>query len=261
MALFGKKDCCPVCGGAVKGMMNAKIKDKVTLCAECSKKIRMEPTMLPFQTTNDIKEHISYREHNQQVFDTFVVSREQKAGTMYIRVDDSKKLWYCDVKKPTNPPLLSFDEIVDYELSEDGNTVTKGGLGRVAAGGLLFGGVGAIVGGATGRKKSKTIIKSMKLRISLNNKYTNQIVLEFVPFGTDCKSGSMSYNMYKQEANSVISILDSMCSQAEREMGAQAIATPAASGADEILKFKQLLDAGVITEEEFNAKKMQLLGL
>ena len=30
---------------------------------------------------------------------------------------------------------------------------------------------------------------------------------------------------------------------------------------DEILKFKQLLDAGIITQEEFDAKKKQLLGL
>ena len=34
-----------------------------------------------------------------------------------------------------------------------------------------------------------------------------------------------------------------------------------ASTADEIMKFKQLLDAGVITQEEFDAKKKQLLGL
>lgn len=33
------------------------------------------------------------------------------------------------------------------------------------------------------------------------------------------------------------------------------------SSADEILKFKQLLDAGVITQDEFDAKKKQLLGL
>lgn len=33
------------------------------------------------------------------------------------------------------------------------------------------------------------------------------------------------------------------------------------SSADELLKFKQLLDAGVITQEEFDAKKKQLLGL
>lgn len=35
----------------------------------------------------------------------------------------------------------------------------------------------------------------------------------------------------------------------------------AVSSADEILKFKELLDAGIITQEEFEAKKKQLLGL
>jgi predicted Zn-dependent peptidase len=33
------------------------------------------------------------------------------------------------------------------------------------------------------------------------------------------------------------------------------------STADELKKFKELLDSGVITQEEFDAKKKQLLGL
>ena len=33
------------------------------------------------------------------------------------------------------------------------------------------------------------------------------------------------------------------------------------SGADEILKYKNLLDAGIITSEEFEAKKKQILNL
>lgn len=39
------------------------------------------------------------------------------------------------------------------------------------------------------------------------------------------------------------------------------VQTAAPSAADEILKYKQLLDAGVLTQEEFDAKKKQLLGL
>ena len=35
----------------------------------------------------------------------------------------------------------------------------------------------------------------------------------------------------------------------------------AVSGADELKKYKDLLDSGVITQEEFDAKKKQLLGL
>ena len=37
--------------------------------------------------------------------------------------------------------------------------------------------------------------------------------------------------------------------------------TTASSDADELLKFKELLDAGAITEEEYEAKKKQILGL
>lgn len=37
--------------------------------------------------------------------------------------------------------------------------------------------------------------------------------------------------------------------------------TQAQSSADEIKKFKELLDSGIITQEEFDAKKKQLLGL
>ena len=33
------------------------------------------------------------------------------------------------------------------------------------------------------------------------------------------------------------------------------------SAADELKKFKELLDSGIITQEEFDAKKKQLLGL
>jgi len=33
------------------------------------------------------------------------------------------------------------------------------------------------------------------------------------------------------------------------------------SDADEIKKFKDLFDSGIITQEEFNAKKTQILGL
>lgn len=46
----------------------------------------------------------------------------------------------------------------------------------------------------------------------------------------------------------------------EFKSGKNPVAAPASS-ADELLKFKQLLDSGAITQEEFDAKKKQLLGL
>lgn len=47
----------------------------------------------------------------------------------------------------------------------------------------------------------------------------------------------------------------------ESEKAALSAAAPANSAADELKKFKELLDMGIITQEEFDAKKKQLLGL
>ena len=50
----------------------------------------------------------------------------------------------------------------------------------------------------------------------------------------------------------------------ERQVNTQAEAKPTASAnnnLDDLLKLKSLLDSGVITQEEFDAKKKQLLGL
>lgn len=49
--------------------------------------------------------------------------------------------------------------------------------------------------------------------------------------------------------------------EAKEQKNNNVVIQQAASGADEILKYKGLLDAGIITEEEFNAKKAQILGL
>lgn len=47
----------------------------------------------------------------------------------------------------------------------------------------------------------------------------------------------------------------------EKEKAAQTAPATSTSAADELKKFKELLDSGVITQEEFDAKKKQLLGL
>lgn len=50
--------------------------------------------------------------------------------------------------------------------------------------------------------------------------------------------------------------------EAKRSKGAPIVTqTVAVSSADELKKFKELLDAGIITQDEFDAKKKQLLGL
>ena len=56
-------------------------------------------------------------------------------------------------------------------------------------------------------------------------------------------------------------IVDATDEDIERSKNPQPAVVQQVSAADEIKKFKELLDLGVITQEEFDAKKKQLLGL
>ena len=49
--------------------------------------------------------------------------------------------------------------------------------------------------------------------------------------------------------------------EAKKQKNAPVMVASATSNADELKKFKELLDLGVISQEEFDAKKKQLLGL
>lgn len=64
---------------------------------------------------------------------------------------------------------VDFDKIVEVEVNQDGETVTsasKGSvLGGAAIGGILAGGVGAIIGGLSGSKTSNDKIKTITMRI------------------------------------------------------------------------------------------------
>ena len=48
--------------------------------------------------------------------------------------------------------------------------------------------------------------------------------------------------------------------RSQKAPAASVVVQNAASAADELRKFKELMDMGVITQEEFNQKKKQLLG-
>lgn len=63
--------------------------------------------------------------------------------------------------------IYDLDKINSYELVGNGTSISSGGLGRVAIGALAFGGVGAIVGAVTGKKKDNTIIEHLNIKILL----------------------------------------------------------------------------------------------
>lgn len=155
--------------------------------------------------------------------------------------------------------IYKYGELLSFELLEDGETVSKGGLGRAVAGGLLFGGAGAIVGGVTGKKKTKGICTSMRIKVTFRSPAPCDLAyIDFIT--TDTKVGGLIYTGAKMSAQECLSALQIIADMADRASESTNHGS-AVSTADEILKFKNLLDAGVISQDEFNAKKKQLLGI
>ncbi len=64
----------------------------------------------------------------------------------------------------------------------------------------------------------------------------------------------------KQACDEVYDVINRQIAERQNNKGSVTVVNNA-SNADELKKYKDLLDAGIITQEEFDAKKRQLLGL
>ena len=180
----------------------------------------------------------------------------------YFAIDENARLWA--IGKGMFPSLknavpYSYDDIVDFELLEDGSSIIKGSVGSAIVGAALFGGVGAVVGSATGKKKIKQTCTNLMVKITVNNMTAPVEYIKLISSTTS--KNSMIYRGAYQDAQQIISLLQLICSQRKDAKEVNSVLVQQASGADELSKYKALLDDGIITEEEFQAKKKQLLGL
>lgn len=258
MGFFDFKVTCSICNKDV-GLNRFQIANKEWICPACFKKCGFN-AMTPIRkmTVEDIKVAMKAQKANAEELSVFNATK--KIGT-FIEFDDNQKKWLIPdgfLGKKKNPKIYNYRDIVDFELLEDGETITKGGLGRAVAGGMLLGGVGAVVGGVTGKKKSKAICNSLKIKITLNNINDPVVYINFLTATT--KKESLTYKTLYNSAQECLSVLQLICSSQEtpNENNNSVAAT---SNVDEILKYKKLLDEGILTQEEFDAKKKQLLGL
>lgn len=99
-----------------------------------------------------------------------------------------------------------FSDLISYELIEDDSIITSGGVGQALVGGVLFGGVGAIAGGITGKRIQKRRVESLYIKATLNS-FKNSCVL--IPLITKpTKTNSKEYKNAFEDAHKILSILD-----------------------------------------------------
>lgn len=101
------------------------------------------------------------------------------------------------------------------------------------------------------------------IQIKPGTNFTNGYIQFTVPGGNESTKGLMNAT---QDENTVMfakkhnDLVNQIKVKIEEFQQIGSTAQQATSGADEIKKYKELFDSGIITEEEFNAKKKQILG-
>lgn len=168
-----------------------------------------------------------------------------------VMVDENTKRWA--VYKSEQSPIYDLKDIIKVELDENGNKyVSQNGVLRAVVGSAVFGGVGAIVG-ATTATKSHTI-NSLNVIV-----YTSRIsdpVITIPLIISPVSDSSALYSRNKADAIKLMGMLNAIAVQNEP---AKAENVSAISNADELAKYKRLLDEGAISEEEYKEVKSKIL--
>ena len=210
---------------------------------------------------------------------------------LYFVVDENnKKIVFINANiNNIRVKTIFFNEIQGIDISEDGTSVfnksTSSAVGRAVVGGLLFGGVGAIVGGVTGKSKEKKTLNSYKVTIQLSdiNNPTHEIEFVTDPIESGTTVGDEMMKQIKACANKLKSVLTAIIKANEIQLNLQQAQAQAilqaevqkhlestepkaiqehngsSSIADELLKLSELHKLGVLTDEEFEVQKQKVL--
>lgn len=156
--------------------------------------------------------------------------------------------------------IIKYDTIKSVEVHEEVKEITttkskgkekrKGVITRAVVGTMLMPGVGTLAGAMTA-KKQKT---------GEATQVTNQEVTRTLVVTREDPYNTVLNFPYNAELEVKLrEILES--NQVKSTATIEQPSVENSSSLDDIVKLKELLDAGILTEEEFSAKKKQILGI
>lgn len=265
------KEECRLCHKIVKGPLHSK--DGVCVCYDCAKIIASNANikMINFsaylwsfneleqmynqssQATSLATEQVHRRENFNKKIETLEAS-----GVKFNHYHKSIILPKPNLLRLDLYDTYSYNDIIKYEYFEDAKLITEGTVGKAIIGGLLFGTVGAVIG-SNGAKTTNCKVEKQEVHITIR-----------IPGSSDIKIYKVdvadTFEYSKEKAEKLILLLQ----EAIDLVKPQVKDTASNSGKEvtnkedipsQIRKFKSLMDDGIISKEEFEIKKKQLLNL
>ncbi len=159
--------------------------------------------------------------------------------------------------------VYKFSDLINYEVYENGKSRVQGRAGSALIGGAFFGLGGLIIGSSMSRKINEKC-NQLKLIIRLNDFNCPQIVITYVD-NVDWNKNGSNYRNMKKNLQSVCSMLEFMLNEKTLEQSSTVKqvekTSEQKSQKEQLQELKEMLDDGLITQEDFEQKKKQILGL
>lgn len=211
---------CNECGKKIGIFSNGGTTSKGLLCNKCFKNFKRE-----------IKDEIKIIKKNNNV---------QSFSDVYFD-NDTKQILYVRMGMVGK---YSYSDIVSYiPINEGHGSIKKHTVTRAVTGGIIAGGIGASTGG-----KQYQYVDKLGVTISFCDGSSLPIPL----ITTETKKNSFTSNILYQVFDKLCSLLDSIIASNKNVNNEN-------SNINNLKQLKQLVDEGVITQEEFEIKKKQIL--
>ena len=188
--------------------------------------------------------------------DETVTSKNERYS---ISVDTTNKKWCFFDAETEYPQIMDYNDLLNFEIVEDGESVVQGRSGSILVGGVLFGGIGALAGASRSKKISDTCTNlSIKLIV---NDVKNPLISFPLIEGTVEKSSDYYKSSYRN-ANEFEAILQIILANANNEKQLYDFEHEEKDSIKQQLQeLKEMLDDGLITQDDYEQKKKQILGL
>ncbi len=293
MGLFGKKEKppCAICGGKVSGLFPPKI-DGQLVCKECYGDVDLPQEVLDYMTIDAFRYYMAFREENAQLKQRFRIMRQVDFGWLGDKfVFDTDNRLLCMDKNLTKT-IFEGCQVKSFEIREDAQPLFRGsaeGLTRYTSM------VPERVTAMSPQIERIRIQAHMRREMEKdNNGYypmpDMKVMMPFLRFHVDIYFEHPYFSVYTAEKtapefdstdpdtsdylrqyNEDAALMEELAralmevafpGAPERTVGIGSISASgvAVDAASELQRFKDLMDKGIITEDEFTAKKRQLLG-
>lgn len=291
MGLFGKKEKppCAICGGKVSGLFPPKI-DGQLVCKECYGDVDLPQEVLDYMTIEEFRKYMAFREENAQLKQRFKITRQVDFGWLGDKfVFDTDNRLLCMDKNLTRT-IFEGSQVKSFEIREDRQLLFRGSAeGLTCYISMVPERVTAMapqidrlrIQAHMRREKDndgyypmpdmKSLMPFQRFHVDIYFEHPYFSVFTADKTAPEFDSTEPDINDYLEHYNEDIALMEELAralmkvafpGAPERTAGignalASGVAVDAAS---ELQRFKDLMDKGIITEEEFTAKKRQLLG-